>query len=114
MHVVLWGAYDLGKPRIRILRAGLLGHGVQLSECHVDVWRGVEDKSQMRGVGRWLWRLSRLLAAYPLLVLRYLRLPRHDLVLVSYPGLLDLFVIRFFARMRRVPIAWDWFISAYD
>jgi len=114
MHVVLWGAYDLGKPRIRILRAGLVRNGIQLTECHVDVWRGVEDKSQMHGVGRWLWRLLRLLAAYPLLIARYLCLPRHDLVLVSYPGLLDLYVIRLFARMRKVPVAWDWFISAYD
>ena len=45
---------------------------------------------------------------------RYLRLPAHDLVLVSYPGLFDVLVIRCFSWLRRVPVAWDVFISAYD
>lgn len=114
MRIVLWGTYDTGKPRVRILRDGLRAHGVQLTECHVSLWQGIEDKSAVRGVWRWLGILVRMAIKYPCLIWRFLRLPKHDLVLVAYPGLVDIFVIRLFAWLRRTPVAWDWFISAYD
>lgn len=114
MRIVFWGTYDIGKPRVRILRQGLRLHGVELLECHADLWSGIEDKSQVTSVGRWAKLLARAVVAYPGLILRYLRMPRHDVVLVAYPGLVDLFVLRMFAWLRRTPLAWDWFLSAYD
>lgn len=114
MKIVLWGTYDVGKPRIRILRDGLRAQGVEIIEIHKDVWGDIGDKSAMRGARAWLYRGMRLLGAYPLLVWRYLRAPAHDLVLVSYPGQLDVLVLRSFAWMRRKRIAFDWFISAFD
>lgn len=114
MRVVFWGTYDTGKPRVRILRQGLRRNGVEVLECHAGLWDGIEDKSQVSGAGRWLGLLGRAVAAYPRLVWRYLRMPPHDVVLVAYPGLLDLFVLRAFAWCRRTPLAWDWFLSAYD
>lgn len=114
LRVVLWGTYDTGKPRVRILRAGLRAQGVEVTECHVDLWKGVEDKSQVKGVRRWLSLLVTALCAYPKLVWRYMRLPAHDVVLVAYPGVIDLLVLRLFAWLRGTPIAWDWFLSAYD
>ncbi|MBU6417697.1 MAG: glycosyltransferase, partial [Xanthomonadaceae bacterium] len=106
--------YDVGKPRIRILRDGLRARGVEITEIHKDVWEGIGDKSAMRDMRAWLRRGLRLLGAYPLLIWRYMRAPAHDLVLVSYPGQLDVLVLRPFAWMRRKRIAFDWFISAFD
>lgn len=114
MKIVLWGTYDVGKPRIRILRDGLRALDVEITEIHKDVWGDIGDKSAVRGARAWLRRGMRLLGAYPLLVWRYLRAPAHDLVLVSYPGQLDLLVLRAFAWVRRKRIAYDWFISAFD
>jgi glycosyltransferase involved in cell wall biosynthesis len=114
MKIVLWGTYDVGKPRIRILREGLRAQGVEITEIHKDVWGDIGDKSAVRGARAWLRRGMRLLGAYPLLVWRYLRAPAHDLVLVSYPGQLDVLVLRAFAWVRRKRIAYDWFISAFD
>lgn len=114
MKIVLWGTYDAGKPRIRILRDGLRALDVEVIEIHKDIWEDVGDKSAMRGVRAWLGRGLRLFGAYPLLIWRYLRAPAHDLVLVSYPGQLDVLVLRPFAWMRRKRIAFDWFISAFD
>ena len=114
MHVVFWGTYDLGKPRTRLLLRGLDAVGVQVTQCHADPWRGVEDKSAL-GVLRLLMRFAaRALTAYPMLVLRYLRLPRHDVVLVSYPGHLDVLVLWLFGRLRGVPVVWDAFMSVYN
>lgn len=114
MKIVLWGTYDTGKPRIRILRDGLRAMGVEVTEIHENIWGGVTDKSALRGAGQWLWLGLRLLMAYPCLIWHYLRAPSHDLVLVSYPGQLDVLVLRPFAWMRHTPVAFDWFISAFD
>ena len=114
MRVVLWGTCDLGKPRVRILLQGLREQGVEVTECRADLWRGIDDKSQVRGAGRWLGLALRLLLAYPVLVWRYLRLPKHDWVLLGYPSMPDVFVIRLFAWLRGARVAMDWFLSAYD
>lgn len=114
MKIVLWGTYDIGKPRVRILRDGLRARGIEIAEIHKDIWADLEDKSALHGPWTWMRRGIRLLAAYPTLVTRYLRAPAHDLVLVCYPGQLDILVLWLFAWMRRKPIVLDWFISAFD
>ena len=114
MRVVLWGTYDTGKPRVRLLRDGVRQAGFELIECHNDIWEGIEDKSQLTGFLNKLRLIYRWLGVYPKLMWRYLHLPAHDVVLVSYPGLLDVLLIRVFAWLRQVPVVWDVFISAYD
>lgn len=113
-RIVAWGTYDVGKPRVRILLRGLQENGVDVLVCHHDVWGGVEDKSQIKGIARRLGFALRLVAAYPGLIYRYLRLPRHDAVLVSYMGHLDVLVIWLLARLRGVPVIWDAFLSLYN
>ncbi len=49
MHIVYWGTYDTGKPRNRILLRGLKENKIEVTECHADIWQGVEDKSQITG-----------------------------------------------------------------
>ncbi|HEX3528546.1 MAG TPA: methyltransferase domain-containing protein [Thermoanaerobaculia bacterium] len=113
MKVAFWGTFDRGKPRNRILLRGLEENGAEVLLCHTDVWQGVEDKSRLRGLRR-LGFLLRWLAAYPGLVVRYLRLPRHDVTLVGYLGQLDVLVLWPFARLRGIPVVWDAFLSLYD
>ena len=114
MRVVYWGTYDTGKPRNRIMIQGLRENGIEVIECHADVWKGVEDKSQ---VFRWSQRLRVLiiwLSRYPRLIWRYLQLPKHDAVIVGYMGHIDVLILWLFAKLRRVPIIWDVFISLYN
>jgi glycosyltransferase involved in cell wall biosynthesis len=104
----------MGKPRVRMLIRGLRECGVEVIECHTELWQGIQDKSQMQGARAWIRMAMRALWIYPSLLARYLRLPRHDWVLLGYPSMPDVFVIRLFAWMRRARIALDWFLSAYD
>lgn len=113
-RVVLWGTCDLGKPRVRLLIRGLRECGVEVLECHSDLWHGIQDKSQMQGAIVWGRLALRALAVYPSLLVRYLRLPHHDWVLLGYPTMPDVFVIRLLAWLRGARIALDWFLSAYD
>ena len=113
-RVVLWGTCDTGKPRVRILIEGLRAQGIEVLEIRADPWRGIEDKSQVKGAGRWLGLLARIAIAYPKLAWAYLRAPAHDWVLLGYPAIPDIFVIRLLAWMRGARVAMDWFLSAYD
>ena len=114
MRVVMWGTYDTGKPRVRILRAGLRANGIDPIECHADIWSEVADKSGISGFKAKLWFALRWLASYPALIVRYLALPRHDVVLVGYLGQLDVLVLWPFAKLRGATVVWDAFLSLYD
>jgi glycosyltransferase involved in cell wall biosynthesis len=114
MRVVCWGTYDLGKPRNRILLRGLGKAGVELVEIHNDVWNGVEDKGNIGGTWRKLRLILKWLAAYPELIWRYIRAPKHDAVFVGYMGHLDVLVLWPFAKLRGVPVIWDVFLSLYN
>lgn len=113
LKVLLWGTYDLSKPRTRIMRTGLIEAGAQVIEIHSDVWSRFQDKSQM---SKWalVAVLFKMLFIYPVLMFRYLRAPAHDVVVVPYLGQFDVLVIWLFARLRRKPVVWDMFISLYD
>lgn len=113
-RIVFWGTYDIGKPRVRLLIAGAREMGLEIIECHSDIWQGVEDKSQLSGVKAKAKCILSLFSSYPLLIYRYLHLPPHDVVIVGYLGQFDILVIWMFARLRGVPICWDVFISLYD
>ena len=113
MRVAFWGTFDLGKPRNRILLRGLRENGAEVLVCHRQVWAGVEDKSRLTA-GQRLRFLVRWLLAYPGLILGYLRLPGHDVALVGYLGQLDVLILWLFARLRRVPVVWDAFLSLHD
>ncbi|WP_386628610.1 hypothetical protein [Sulfitobacter geojensis] len=75
LRVVMWGTYDLGKPRTRILRDGLLEIGVEVTEIHGEVWSSDTDKSQLSWAMMFL-RLFQIFLAYPALIYRYLRSPQ--------------------------------------
>lgn len=110
----MWGTFDLGKPRVRILERGLIENHITVKRCHRSVWSGIEDKSQVTG---WVSKFAiafKWLFSYPLLIYRYLRQPPHDLVLVPYMGHLDVLILWPFAKMRGVPIVWDAFLSIYN
>lgn len=113
MRVVLWGTYDLGKPRTRILRDGLAEIGVEVTEIHADIWSSDADKSQL-GRTQMILRFLQLFFAYPALIFRYLRAPKHDLVIVPYLGQIDVIVLWPFAKLQGRPVVLDMFLSLYD
>ena len=113
LRVVFWGTYDTGKPRTRILLRGLRELGVELLECHTDVWSAVEDKSRIDSRLQQFKLLFACLASYPGLLWRYLRLPPHDVLILGYPGQLDILLLWPLARLRKTPIVLDLVQSVY-
>ena len=113
LPIIVWGTYDVGKPRVRILLRGLKESGIPLVQQHTDVWRGVEDKSQIKGSAARLWRALIWLSAYPGLIIRYCFAPKHELVLLPYMSHLDVLVIWPIAKLKGAKIIWDVFIPLY-
>ncbi len=111
---LVWGTFDTGKPRVRMLIEALRLEDPALPVCHRDLWTGIEDKSQVKGLGKWIALMARWLLAYPMLLLAYLRAPSHRIVVVPYPGILDVLVLWPLARLRGASICWDMFLSLYD
>lgn len=115
MRVVYWGTYDLGKPRNRILIEGLRKNDVEVIECHTDLWKDIEDKSQFRGLIPKLKKVFLWLLSYPGLIYQYLKISKdHDCIIVGYLGHLDVIILWPFAKIRKKKIVWDAFISLYD
>jgi len=114
VRILYWGTYDIGKPRIRLLREGLRSNDVVLNEIHTNIWEGIEDKSQLRGFGQKLRILLRWLFSYPRMLWQLARAERPDLIMVGFPGVLDVLLAAPVARFRGIPLVWDMFMSIYD
>ncbi len=113
LNVVIWGTYDLGKPRTRLMVEAIRNSGANVTEVHVSVWDGAEDKSVLGKMAA-LGRILRWLAAYPVLLWRLAFLPRPDVIVVGYLGHVDVLVLWPYARLRKIPVVWDAFLSLYD
>src|SRR6184192_1350630 len=105
MRVLYFGTYERDYPRNAQVISCLRRAGVEVAEEHVGVWEDRRD-SWRAGPGT----LARLAAAE----LRLLRRPRadFDLLLVGYPGHLDLIAARRAAGNR--PIVFNPLVSLAD
>lgn len=115
MRVCCFGTYDADYVRNSVVRAALRSQGVEVVECHATVWRNTDEKvaDARRGpLNPRLW--LKLLRAYWRLLRRHRAVGRYDVLLVGYPGHLDLFLARLLAWFRRRPLVFDAYVSLYD
>ncbi len=105
MRVLYFGTYERRYPRNAQVISALRGAGVEVVERHEPVWEGREEK----------WSLGP--AAATRLVFAELRLlarrgPKADVVVVGYPGHLDLLAAR--RAARGAPIVFNPLVSLAD
>ncbi len=114
LKVCYFGTYRAEYSRNRIMIEGLRQAGVEVIECHEQLWKGIEDRVQAASGG---WRRpefwQRVLRAYLRLIKRHRQIGDYDVMLVGYPGQMDVFLARFLSRRRGKPLAWDIFMSIY-
>ncbi len=114
LRLAVWGTYDTGKPRVRMLIEAARTIDPHLTCVNRNPWAGIEDKSQIFGMQARLKIGIAWMASYPLLLFSYLRMPKHDVVIVPYLGNIDVLLLWPLARLRGTRICWDMFISLYD
>jgi glycosyltransferase involved in cell wall biosynthesis len=114
VRVCYFGTYRAEYSRNQIMIEGLRRNAVEVVECHEPFWRGIEDRVQA-AAGGWLCPVFwwRVLQAYARLLRRYRKVGAYDVLVVGYPGPLDVFLARLLSRWRRKPLVWDVFMSVY-
>lgn len=114
MRVCFFGTYREEYSRNRIMLAALRSAGIEVVECHEPLWHSIEDRVQVVS-GGWLkpkfW--LRVLRAYCRLLRKHRQAGGYDLLLVGYPGHLDVFLARVLTRSKKVPLVWDVLMSLY-
>jgi glycosyltransferase involved in cell wall biosynthesis len=93
---------------------GLRQAGVEVIECHADLWIDIEDRVNLTS-GGWIspgfW--LRVVRACGALISRFFRIPEYDVLLVGYPGQFDVYLARLLNLFRRKKICWDVLMSIY-
>lgn len=110
-RVIAAGTYDPTFSHNRKLMALLEAAGHEVVSCQVDLWGDQRHEIPQQ---RKADVLVRAVLAYPRLIWRFMRIRRADAVLVMHPGWFDMLVLAPIARLRRMPVLFNAFISLYD
>jgi len=93
---------------------GLRHAGVEVVECHEQLWYGIEDRVEtVQGGWQSIRFWMRLLKTYVKLLRKYRKVPEYDILIVGYPGQFDVLLARILSWIRRKPLVWDIFMSIY-
>src|SRR3990172_8555409 len=117
LRVCYFGTYTLeeGYPRNRVMIEGLRKNGVEVIECHENLWEGTDEKlkgiKELSATWKFLWKLLR---TYIRLIFRFRQAGYYDVIIVGYAGHFDIFLARLLNLFRRKPVIFDAFLSLYD
>lgn len=114
MRICYFGTYRANYSRNQIMVEGLRRNGVDVIECHEPLWRGIEDRVQAAS-GGWLRPafFARVFRAYARLLRAYRQVGDYDVMVLGYPGQLDVYPARVLTWLRRRPLVLDVFMSLY-
>jgi len=114
LKVVFFGTYREEFTRTTNVIEGLRLNGVKVIECHEQLWHSIDDRVQVvRGGWFSLHFVQRLFQAYGRLLRKYRQIGDYDLLIVGYPGQLDVLIGWILTRLRRKPLVWDVLMSVY-
>lgn len=111
--IIAFGAYDLRKPRVRLLLDAIRRAGALEREIHIAGWGSVSQTNVPSKLA-FLKVLARMAFAYPLALWRLVRSPRGVAILLPYPGIIETLLIAPLAWVMRRPLILDAFLPLYD
>ena len=114
IRVCYFGTYRPNYSRNQIMIEGLRRAGVEVIECNEPLWHGIEDRVRAAS-GGWLSAkfLARVGGTYRRLVEKHRQVGDYDVMVLGYPGQLDVPLARVLTWMRRKPLVLDVFMSIY-
>lgn len=114
MRVCYFGTYRANYSRNQIMVEGLRRNGVEVIECHERLWHGIEDRARAAS-GGWLRPafIARIARTYWRLLRAYYKIGDYDVMVLGYPGQLDVCLARVLTWLRRKPLVLDVFMSLY-
>lgn len=114
LRVCYFGTYRADYSRNQIMIEGLRRNGVEVIVCHQPLWHGIEDRVQTAS-GGWLRPafVARVVRTYWRLLQDHRRVLDYDVLVLGYPGQMDVYLARLLAWLRRRPLVLDVFMSIY-
>lgn len=113
VSVVAFGCYDTRKPRVRLLLDALRRAGRLEEEIAIRGWERVPE-TNIPSRASLLGILAQMAASYPGALVRLLRTSRGSAILLPYPGILEILLLRPFARLLGRPLLLDAFLPLHD
>ena len=115
LRVCYFGTYRANYSRNQIMIAGLRANEVTVIECHIPLWKGIDDRVQTASGG---WAsfsfVKRVFGVYFRLLKKYFSMGKnYDVMVLGYPGQLDVFLARLLTWFHRKPLVLDMFMSVY-
>lgn len=111
LRVLFVGTFDRDHSRNRTIRGLLERSGHDVRDCRVELWGPVRYSKLGGDRLATAWRAA---VAYGRLVVRSAVARRPDVVMMMYPGHLDVLLLAPIWRLRRVPVVFDPLISLRD
>jgi glycosyltransferase involved in cell wall biosynthesis len=114
LRVCYFGTYRANYSRNQIMIEGLRRNGVEVIECHQQLWHGIQDRVQVAS-GGWFKPgfVVRVIRTYWKLLQVHRQAGDYDVMVLGYPGQLDVYLARVLAWLRRKPLVLDVFMSLY-
>jgi glycosyltransferase involved in cell wall biosynthesis len=89
-------------------------NGIEVVECQETFWGDNEEREKISR-GGWLHPIFwlHLFKTYIRLIKKFLEVQKFDLMIVGYPGLIDIFPARLLCWYKKKPLVWDILMSLY-
>jgi glycosyltransferase involved in cell wall biosynthesis len=114
LRVCYFGTFRAEYVRNQMMIEGLRRNGIEVIEVHEQLWRGMEDRVQVASGGWLRIRFAcRLLRAYWRLLCKYRQVGEYDVMVLGFPGQLDVYLARLLTWLRRKPLVLDLLMSLY-
>ncbi len=116
MKVCYFGTYRHEYSRNKTMIAALRSAGVEVQECHVPLWHGIDDRVDAVSGG---WKkpsfFLRVVKVYIKLIWKLIfKIKPFDIMIVGYPGFIDVLVAKLFCTISRKKLVWDVLMSVYQ
>lgn len=111
MRICYFGTYEKNYPRNRNIINGLKMNGVEVIECHESLLEKIEDKTSLNLQVKIKMGIKAI-KAYTKLIIKRIKLPKIDFVVVGYMGQLDMIIARIIFPGKK--IIFNPMISLYD
>jgi len=115
MKILYFGTYEKNYSRNRIIIDGLRKNKQEVKECHFCLWEEKDKTKKKINFLRLIVLAFKICTAYLILLIRYLRLNfDYDVMIVGYPGHLDIILAKILTFFRQKPLVFNPLISLYD
>jgi len=114
LRVCFFGTYRKMYVRNRLNIDRLRQQGIEVIECHSQLWNGDEDRENI-AKGGWKKPLFwfRVIAAYIKLFWQFSKTGDFDIMFIGYPGHFDIPLAKLICILRKKPLVWDVYMSLY-